>query len=139
MSSENLLSFRARHGQLSHSGGIELRQDLNADSSGLFLKQANHEFNRLFVLPAGALVMSVDENIRVHELNAHATRLESTRSRREFLCRERSEFCREIAGRPLNYLSLLIDHSANCFSHQFCHGLVTRGGINPKSAHKRLG
>jgi hypothetical protein len=55
---------------------------------------------------AGASIMSVEENIRVDELNAHATRPESTRSRREFLCRERFESYREIAGRPLNCLSL---------------------------------
>ena len=70
---ENALRLLTRNRQLPCGDGVELREHLNTQGSGPVLKQAAEQFNRSFVLPAGASVVCVDEHIGIDEFNAHAT------------------------------------------------------------------
>jgi len=83
----------------------------------------------VFVLPAGASVMSVDENIRVHELNAHATRRESTGSPQCSQIGCLLDAPEKTAFRHGSFL-ILLDQIPNGFLHKARHRLFARGCVN---------
>src|SRR5437879_4700655 len=88
---QDLLGFRAGHSEFSGERSVEFGQDLDADRSGPLRKQPDQEFNSFFVLSAGGPIMSVDKDIRIDKLNAHAALPESSGSLHGFPDRERSE------------------------------------------------
>src|ERR1700733_2008460 len=100
---DGFFRFLAFHPQLLRHGAVELRQHLDADRAGLFVKQARDQFHRFVVLVARTTFVRINENIRIHELNAHATRPASTGTCLAFPDRARSVSFRGNAAWPFAF------------------------------------
>src|SRR5271155_1088531 len=66
---DGFFRFLAVHPQLLRHGAVELRQYLDADRAGVFVKQARDQFHRFVVLEARPAFVRIDENVGIHKLN----------------------------------------------------------------------
>src|SRR5579864_6599712 len=70
---DHLFGLFALHSELLGSGGVELREHLNAERSPGIFKQSRQQVNSPAVLSGGATVVGVNQDVGINELNAHAT------------------------------------------------------------------
>src|ERR1035437_3298690 len=95
---QDLFGFLAGDAELFRGGGVKLREHLNADRSSPILHQPAQQLDGSLVLFAGASIVSVNQDVGVDELNAHAVLPGSSGSLRPSLCPERARCGRGTAA-----------------------------------------
>src|SRR5580658_760967 len=88
---QDLLGLLAGHPQLPRGRNIEFRKHLNAQRAAAIFREATEKFYGSIVLGSRTAVVRIDEDVGVHELNAHGVRPVSNGSLRECPDPERSQ------------------------------------------------